>query len=67
MSLEKMQEKVQAVTSVTTPGGAVASGAGALTLNEMLAIGGFAVAVISMLINWYYQHKRFKLLEEQKD
>lgn len=65
--MDRIQEKVQGVTNITATSGALVSGAGALTLNEWLAIGGFTVAFLSFLINWYYQHKRFKLLKEQKD
>lgn len=64
--IERVQEKVQAVTSVTTPSGAVVAGTGAYTLNEWLALLGFALALGSFLINWYYQHKRYELERDRK-
>ena len=59
--VDRIQQKVQAVTSMTTPTGAITAGAGAFTLNEWLAIGGFALALGSFGVNWYYQHKRYQL------
>ena len=61
MSIKHIQEKVQAITSVTAPTGAATATAGALTLNEWLAIGGFVLAFLSFLINWHYQQKRYVL------
>lgn len=63
--IERLQEKVQHITSVTGPSGAVTAGAGVLTFNEWLTLGGFALALGSFLINWYYQHKRY-VLERDK-
>lgn len=66
MILEKVQEKVQYVTNVTGPTGAVTATAGAFTFNEWLALGGFILALGSFLINWYYQHKRYEIEKGRK-
>lgn len=66
MLIEKVQEKVQVVTNVTGPSGAGIAGAGALTLNEWLALAGFGLALGSFLINWYYQHKRYEIERDRK-
>ncbi len=61
MFIEKVQEKVQVVTNVTGPIGAGTATVGALTLNEWMALGGFLLALLSFLLNWYYQHKRYEI------
>ena len=63
--VEKVQTKVQAVTNVTAPTGGSVAILGSVTLNEWLAIGGFILALGSFVINWYYQDKRFKLMEKK--
>lgn len=55
-----MQEKVQTATNWLAPTGGGLSVAGALTFNELLALGGFLLALGSFVVNWYYQHKRDK-------
>lgn len=51
------------VAKVAMVGGASAGGAGYLTLNDLLLIGGFAVAVGGFLVNWYYNWKDDKRKE----
>ena len=63
--VEKVQTKVQAVTNFTAPTGGTVAILGGVTLNEWLAIGGFILALGSFIINWYYQDKRFRLLEKK--
>lgn len=62
---EKIQTKVQMVTNVTAPTGGTAAVIGGVTLNEWLALGGFLLALGSFIINWYYQDKRYRLLEKK--
>jgi hypothetical protein len=38
-------------------GGAAAGASYAFSLNEYLAIGGFTVAVLGFVVNWYYAWK----------
>jgi hypothetical protein len=62
------ESKVQIIAAkVGMVGGAGAGGVGALTLNEYLAIGGFAIAVIGFMVNLYYSWKddRRKELEHK--
>lgn len=66
MILEKIQQKVQHITSITNPTGAGVAAAGALTFNEWMALGGFLLALGGFIVNWYYQHKRYKLEESKK-
>lgn len=47
------------VTSGTT------FGVGALTANEIAAIGGLVLAFLTFCVNWYYRHKHFKLAEKR--
>jgi Bacteriophage holin family, superfamily II-like len=58
---------VQVGAKVSMVGGAGGAGVGAFTLNEYLAIGGFAIAVIGFLVNFYYAWKddRRKELESK--
>lgn len=59
--IDKVQQKVQHVTNVTTPTGGGLAVVGGLSFNEALAVGGFLIALASFAINWYYQHKRYVL------
>ncbi len=59
--IERIQEKVTQITNYTAPAGGGASLWGMMTFNEILAVGGFLLALGSFLINWYYQHKRYVL------
>lgn len=52
-----------ALTKIAMVGGATTGGAGYLTLNDILLIGGFAVAVGGFLVNWYYNWKHDKRRE----
>lgn len=36
-----------------------------LTANEIAAFGGLLVAVIGLLINWYYKHQHFVLTQKK--
>ena len=65
VKLEKVQEKVQFITNYTAPTGGGVAVVGALTFNELMAAGGFLIALLSFFINWYYQHKRYKLEEKR--
>lgn len=60
-----MQDKVStALQTVTTGGGATAL-IGGLTFNEVMAVAGLIVAIAGFIVNWYYQHKKFKLYEKE--
>lgn len=56
---------VERATTATT----YASSAGAfffgMTANELAAIGGLAIAGLSMLIGWWYKHQRLEMDKEQ--
>lgn len=49
--------------SYITSGGSTVIGL--LTFNEWLALGGFALAVLTFLVNWWYRRKHYQL-EERK-
>lgn len=66
MMIERVQEKVQHITNFTTPTGGGIATLGMLTFNEWLALGGFFLALLSFLLNWYYQHKRYVLERDRK-
>ncbi len=51
--------------SPVTYGGAIAAGAGWLTLTEWLALGGFAIAVGGFLVNFWHKKKVIQLARER--
>lgn len=53
-------------TATTTAGGATAM-YGGYTAQELIGMGGLAVAIAGFLVNWYYAHKRYKLQQSQQN
>ena len=57
-----MTERIAHAASITTY---TASGSatffGAFTANEVAALGGLLIGVLTFLINWYYRHKQYQL------
>ena len=51
----------EAITKLGVFSGTAASLFGAITLTEMLAIGGFVVAVLSLVLNFWYKKQLIKL------
>jgi len=61
-----VSDKMSTVTTATTyitSGGAVAIAA--FTVNEIVAISGLIVGVVTFAVNIYYRHKHYKLEEKQ--
>lgn len=56
-------DKAATNASYITSGGSTVFGL--LTFNEWLALGGFALAVLTFLVNWWYRRKHYQL-EERK-
>lgn len=54
--MKTMTDKVATTAAYTTSGATFL--AGSLSLNEWLAIGGFALAIATFCVNVYYQRKR---------
>lgn len=50
-------DSAAAASAKTTWLGAVIGALGAISVSEIVAIGGFALAVIGFLLNWYYKYK----------
>lgn len=61
---EAMFQKVASTTTTVAAGTAVVGG---YTAQELLALGGFVIACSGFAVNWYYNHKRFKLQERQTE
>lgn len=47
--------------SGSTWSGAIASGVGALTVSEWMALGGFLLAVAGFFVNLWHKHKMIKM------
>lgn len=60
---EAVAQKTASATTTVAAGAAVVGG---YTAQELLAFGGFLIAVLSFVVNWYYSHKRYKLMERQQ-
>ena len=58
-----MVEKITTVTSLTV---SVSVGLWGFTFNEWVALGGFVLAIITLLINWYYKRLHYKLAQDEK-
>lgn len=52
--------------AVTLSGSAAAVGGG-LTLNEVAIVIGAVVAVLGLVVQWYYRHKEYKLKERESN
>ncbi|USD22139.1 holin [Microbulbifer sp. DLAB2-AF] len=61
---EAMVQKIASATTTVAAGTAVVGGYAA---QELLAVGGFLIALSGFIVNWYYNHKRLKLQERQQD
>ena len=58
-----MSQNATTISSLTTSGVVALWG---LTINEWVTIGGFALAIITLLINWYYKRLHYKLAQDKK-
>jgi len=58
-----MTEKITTVLSLAT---GVGVGLWGLSVNEWVAVGGFVLAFITVLINWHYKHKHYNLARSKK-
>ncbi len=47
--------------------GAVLAATGGLTLTDWLALGGFTIAVLGFLINWYYRHQMYVMARKKNE
>ncbi len=54
-----MPDKIPLISN-TTVGGAVVTTAGALSVNDLVMLGGFVLAIFGALSNWYYRHREDK-------
>jgi hypothetical protein len=59
MSNEIIINKVATTATYAGSGAAVYFG---LTANEIAAFGGLLVAVVGLIVTWYYKHQSFKAL-----
>ncbi len=63
---QQVVETVATKAALTaTYGGSAGAVYFGLTANEIAAFGGLAVAVIGLLVTWYYKHKHYKLAEKK--
>lgn len=53
------------VASTATYAGSSAAMYFGLTANEIAAFGGLAVAIIGLLVTWYYKHQALQVLKER--
>lgn len=58
-------DTIEKVASSATYVGGTSAVIGGMTANEIAAFGGLAVAIIGLIINSYYKHKSYKLLEKR--
>jgi hypothetical protein len=59
MSNESLINKAASTATYAGSGTAVYFG---LTANEIAAFGGLLVAVVGLIVTWYYKHQSFKAL-----
>lgn len=59
------ENNISSFLSVGTWSGAIASGVGAITLAEWLAIGGFLVALAGFFVNLWHKRKMVKVARER--
>lgn len=57
---------VTKVANTATYGGSGSAVFFGLTANEFAAVGGIVVAVIGLLINWWYKHQHLQLAREKQ-
>jgi len=57
MSGESIDATIASIAGKTSVTAGAVSFFGGLTNHEIAAFGGLAVAVIGLLINWYYRHR----------
>jgi hypothetical protein len=53
--------------TTATYGGSSAAVYFGMTANEIAAFGGLAIAVIGLLVNWWYKHQHLKLVKKKID
>ena len=60
MRQEAIEASVAAAANKVTTGAGVTAVIGGLTANEIAAFGGLLVAIIGLLVQWYYKRKADK-------
>jgi len=58
------QEVVTKIASTATYSGSIAAVYFGLTANEIAAFGGLTVAIIGLVVTWYYKHQSLKILRK---
>jgi len=58
------QEVVTKISSTATYSGSTAAVYFGLTANEIAAFGGLTVAIIGLVVTWYYKHQSLKILRK---
>lgn len=64
-SVEPAASAASAKALAATMAGAGTLSFGGLTANDMAMVIGAVVAVLGLLVQWYYRHKEFKLRERE--
>lgn len=60
-----MQEQIAKTSSgISYLASGATAGFGALSANEIAAIGGLALGALTFCVNWYYRHKHYQLAVE---
>lgn len=67
--IQKTQEIVEKIsgTSAVSVGVGTTIGANTGFLSGLQTWGGLCVALVGLLISWYYKHKRFKMEEKEHE
>lgn len=55
-----INDVVERSATAATYGGSGLTVFGAVTTNEIVALGGLALAAMTFGVNWYYRHKTFQ-------
>lgn len=58
------QEVVTKIASTATYSGSTAAVYFGLSANEIAALGGLTVAIIGLVVTWYYKHQSLKILRK---
>ena len=63
-----MTERGQNIASaVSYSTSAVTTFFGTLTANELAALGGLTLGVLTFIVNWYYRHKHYQLAKARAE
>lgn len=60
-----MEQRANAAGVATYTASGVTAGVGAVTVNELVALGGLLIAFATFCINWYYRHKHYHLTKQE--